>query len=103
MDIMLMSSGEISAVLGARLRSRRLAFRLTQGEVAKRAGLSLGTVKNLETRASASTLDSVIRVTLALGIADQFEHLFAMKPKSIAQMEQIAEAPRSRARRSRRK
>ena len=102
MDFMLMSSDELAAVLGARLKSRRLSLRMTQDEVARRAGLFVGTVKNLESRASASTLDSVIRITLALGMADQFEQLFATKPRSIAQMEQDAKAPRMRARRSRR-
>ena len=100
-DIQLMSSGEISTELGARVRRRRLSLRMTQEEVAQRAGLSVGTVKNLETRMRASTFDSVVRISLALGLADQFEHLFAAKPKSIAQMEQVACAPRQRARRSR--
>jgi transcriptional regulator with XRE-family HTH domain len=102
LDIILMSSDEIATELGARLKRRRLGLRMTQDEVAKRAGIFVGTVRNLEARTSASALGSVIRVALALGMADQFEHLFATRPRSIAQMEQTAEAPRQRARKGRR-
>lgn len=98
---MLMSSAEIAAELGARLRRRRLQLRITQQELAARAGVSVGTVKNLETKSSASALDTVIRVGQALGLAEHFDPLFAIQAKSIAQMARTAEAPRKRARRKR--
>ena len=101
-DIVLMAPGEISTELGSRLKTRRLSLRMTQQELAQRAGLNVGTVKNLESKTGACTLDTVIRVSVALGLAAHFEPLFEQKPRSIAQMEQIAEAPRLRARRSRR-
>jgi transcriptional regulator with XRE-family HTH domain len=100
--VIMMSPGELAAELGSRLKARRLSLRVTQEELAERAGLSVGTVKNLEAKAGASALDTVIRVSIALGLADHFEPLFVVKPRSIAQMEQLAEAPRQRARRSRR-
>jgi transcriptional regulator with XRE-family HTH domain len=99
-DIKLMSSGEIATELGGRLRSRRLSMQMTQKEVAERAGINVGTVKNLETRTAACTLDTLIRTVRVLGFADQFAVLFAGKAQSIAQMEQSASAPRLRARRS---
>lgn len=100
-DIQLMSSAEIAAELGTRLRGRRLQLRITQQELAARAGVNVGTVKNLEAKSGASALDTVIRVAQALGLAEHFDPLFAVKPKSIAQMAQAAEAPRERARRKR--
>lgn len=100
-DIKLMSSGEIAAELGTRLRAHRLQLRLTQQELAERAGLNVGTVKNLETKTGASTLDTVIRAVQALGLANHFEPLFVVKAMSIAQMAQAAAAPRQRARRKR--
>ena len=101
-DIRLMSPAEISAEVGSRLRSRRLSLRMTQDELARRAGLNINTIRNLEAKTGACALDTIIRASVALGLVDNFEQLFGTKPKSIAQMEQAAEAPRLRARRGRR-
>ena len=100
-DIKLMSPSEIAVELGYRLKSRRLALRMTQEELAARTDLNVGTIKNLEAKTTGSTLDTLIRIASALGVSDQFETLFVEKPKSISQMEQVATAPRVRARRSR--
>jgi hypothetical protein len=59
----------------------------------------VGTVKNLESKSAGCTLDTLIRTASVLGLTDQFETLFVVPPKSIAQMEQVATAPRLRARR----
>jgi transcriptional regulator with XRE-family HTH domain len=99
--IKLMSPAEISIELGYRLKSRRLALRMTQKELAARTDLNVGTIKNLEAKTAGSTLDTLIRIAGVLGVSDQFETLFLEKPKSISQMEQVATAPRVRARRSR--
>lgn len=101
-DIILMAPAEIAAELGQRLRRRRLALRLTQAELAQRAGLNVGSVKNLESRAGASSLETLIRVVLVLGMIDQFQTLFAVQSLSIAQMEMASEAPRARVRRRKR-
>jgi transcriptional regulator with XRE-family HTH domain len=100
-SVKLMSAAEISVELGHRLKNRRLALRMTQEELAARADLNVGTIKNLEAKAAGSTLDTLIRIASALGVSDQFETLFVSRPKSISQMEQVATAPRVRARRSR--
>lgn len=96
--ITLMTPVEVASELGQRLRRHRLALRLTQAEVAQRSGLNVGTVKNLESRTAASSLETTIRVALVLGMVDQFETLFAVKPRSISEMERASEAPRTRAR-----
>jgi len=101
-DIRLMAPKEVAAELGSRLKKRRLSLRVTQEELAQRSGLNVGTIKNLEAKTGACTLDTVIRACVALDLGGHFERLFVVKPKSIAQMEQVAEAPRLRARRSRR-
>lgn len=100
-DIKLMSPAEVSAELGSRLKSRRLALRMTQEELAARTDLNVGTIKNLEAKAAGSTLGTLIRIASVLGVSDQFETLFVVRPMSISQMEQVATAPRMRARRSR--
>lgn len=101
-DVNLMTPAELALELGQRLRRHRLALRLTQTEIAQRAGLHVGTVKNLESRAGPSSLETLIRVALVLGLIGQFETLFALKPTSIAEMDRASQAPRVRARQRRR-
>jgi transcriptional regulator with XRE-family HTH domain len=52
---------------GARLKRRRLSLRMTQEELAKRAGLNVGTVKNLEAKTRGCKLDTLIRIAGVLG------------------------------------
>jgi transcriptional regulator with XRE-family HTH domain len=101
-DITLMTTAEITADLGHRLRRHRLALGLTQAELAQRAALSVGTVQNIESRTAASSVETMIRVARVLGVIDQFGTLFAIKPRSIAEMEKASESPRLRARRRKR-
>jgi transcriptional regulator with XRE-family HTH domain len=94
-DLGFATPDELCKELGARLRTQRLAQRLTQEGLASRAGVYVGTVQNVEAKGGTPSLESVVRVALALGLADQFQSLFCMQTKSIAQMEQ-AEAPKRR-------
>jgi transcriptional regulator with XRE-family HTH domain len=98
---MMMSPEEIARTLAARLKRRRLEQRLTQADVARRAGLFKGTITNLESKPHASSLETIIRVALALGLSDQFEQLFVVEALSIRDLEKAEEAPRRRARRGR--
>ena len=61
-----------------------------------RAGLSIGTVKNIENKGQ-SSIESVVRLGLALGLADHFQELFNLQVKSIAQMDQVEQSKRIRA------
>lgn len=97
-----MTPQEVVAEIGSRLKSRRLSLRMTQVDLAERAGLNVGTVKNLEAKTGTCSLETVVRASVPLGLVEHFEPLFVVKPRSIAQMQQIAEAPRRRARRKRR-
>ncbi|MFA5664106.1 helix-turn-helix domain-containing protein [Castellaniella sp.] len=92
---------EILQALGTRLREQRLAQSLTQRELAQMAGLSLGALRKLETDGQCS-LETLIRVTQALGLQGELDDLFVLKRQSIAQMEQ-AELARRRQRAPRRK
>ena len=98
MDIRLQSPTELCVELAARLRVRRLTLRITQAELARRAGVNVGTVKNIESKGGTASLDSIVRVALALGLADQFQSLFDVPVKSIAEMERKEVAPHKRAR-----
>lgn len=61
-----MRSDELEATMGERLRSLRLAQRLTQVELAERANVSLGALKHLETGSGATTA-TLTKVVRALG------------------------------------
>jgi transcriptional regulator with XRE-family HTH domain len=87
---------EVGIELCQRLRSQRLVQGLTQADLAQRAGISLSTVKLMETKGQ-STLQNFIGVVLGLGLIDGMQTLFALKPQSIAQMERAEQAHRQRA------
>ena len=60
-------------------------------------GVSPGTVKNLEGK-GVSSLESTIRIVMALGLVDELAQLFELKAvQSIAQMERSQLAERKRA------
>lgn len=69
------------------MRTQRLAQDLPQRELAQMAGLSLGALRKLEANGQ-SSLETLVRVVQALGLAGELESLFVLKPVSIAQMEQ---------------
>lgn len=83
------------------MRAQRLAQGLPQRELAQMAGLSLGALRKLESSGQ-SSLETLVRVVQALGLADELQDLFVLKRQSIAQMEQ-AEAASQRQRASRRR
>jgi transcriptional regulator with XRE-family HTH domain len=58
----------------------------TQQELADRAGLDVGTIKNLEKKGQCSLL-TLIRVSTALDCVNDFSTLFQLKIKSIAALE----------------
>lgn len=101
MAFILAPTDEILQTLGRRVRAQRLAQGLPQRELAQMAGLSLGALRKLESSGQTS-LETLIRATQALGLADELEGLFVLKRQSIAQMEQ-AEAAGQRQRAPRRR
>lgn len=91
----LASATEIGAELGSRIRDQRLAQNLKQTDLAGRAGVSPGTVRNLESKGQAS-LESLLRIVMALGLAGTLSELFVLPQTSIKEME-AASAGRKRA------
>lgn len=70
------SDAAILTELGQRLRARRIKLGLTQEEVARQAGLAIGTVRNLET-GEAGSLPSFIALLRALNALDQIDSFLA--------------------------
>lgn len=95
MDFTFATYQEICQELGGRIRVHRIALNLTQPEVAARAGVSKGTVSNIESRGQ-GTLESLVRVLQALNLTHELQSLFQSKPTSIAQMERLEQPQRKR-------
>lgn len=96
LDFTFATPEEICAELGARLRRQRLAQALSQKELAGRAAVSVGTIKNLESKGQ-SSVETLVRIISALGLVDELSKLFELKITSIAAMEQAHRAERQRA------
>ena len=78
MDLNFHTSSEIIQILSSRLRTERLAQKLTQSELAQRAGVGVNTVSNMEAGRNVS-LDAVVRIAMILGRDGELKELF--KPK----------------------
>lgn len=87
------TTDELALAIGRRLRDRRLAQNVTLRELAKRSGLSVGAVRNMEVDGK-TTLHSLIRVVQALGLGSELAQLFELRQRSIAEMEEAAQASR---------
>ena len=93
---------EWEAALGAQVRSLRIARDLDQSQLADRAGVSLGSVKNLE-QGRGSTLRTLIRVARALGREDWLNAFAPRVPISpIDVLRSTRREPRKRVYRARR-
>lgn len=82
----------IQAELAERIRARRKELRYSQAELARRSGVSLGSLKRFE-RTHEISLASLVKLSVALDCREDFDALFAQKRyDSIAEV--IADAGR---------
>lgn len=61
-----------------RVKSKRKAMKLSQEELAKRSGVSFGSVKRFESTSEIS-LTSLLKIAIVLESEDDFDSLFARK------------------------
>jgi len=71
-----LTTQELQAEIGRQVRALRLAANLSQGELARQAGVALGALKSLESDGSA-TLRTLASVALCLG---RREWLLGLQP-----------------------
>lgn len=85
--------------LGARVQQLRLGRNVTQADLATNAGVGLKALRRFEA-SGLGTLETAVRVAVALGVADAFGRLFETPPfNSLAEAEaQTARVTRRRAR-----
>lgn len=96
LDMGFATEGEVRSELGKRLRCKRIALDLPQSALAAKSGVSISTIKLIESRGQ-STLENLVKVLIALGLVGELQNLFVYKPISIAMMERMNAAPRQRA------
>ena len=95
----LLPAVEVCAELGARCKLARLAKNWGQAELARRAGVSLSSVRRLESKGQGA-IEMWVRVAQVLGFSEHLQPLFVSSVQTIVQAEAAqAVSLRKRARR----
>ena len=79
---------EVMTEIAKRSKERRLELDLTQETLAKRSGVSLGTLKKFE-RNGKIAFESLLKLALVLNALDDFNHLFHSKNQTYQSLDQI--------------
>lgn len=95
-DFKLLSAREIALELGKRLRAARLSQNRLQDDLAQRAGVSRLTVVHFE-KSGRCSMESFLRMVMALGRITDLAPLFQTIPSTIADMEKATFPNRQRA------
>lgn len=82
LDLSLTRPDEIVLLLCDRLRKERINQQMTQSELAKRAGIGVNTLSNLESGKNTG-FENIVRVAIVLGRTDELESLFKHKIESL--------------------
>lgn len=69
---------EITNEVASRVRARRKGLHLTQAQLARKAGISLGSYKRFEQTGQIAFL-SLVNIGIALNCEDDFDALFAQR------------------------
>ena len=96
MTFELKTSQDILLQIAQRIKQRRLKQNLTQGGLAIRAGVSVGTIKHFEKTGKVG-LDILLNIALVLGCLDEFDALLSEEPKP-TDLFQEENTPRQRGR-----
>ena len=68
---------DLAKGIASRVRARRLELNLTQAALAKKSGVSLGSLQRFENQAEIS-LKSLLKLAVALNATAEFKHLFSV-------------------------
>jgi transcriptional regulator with XRE-family HTH domain len=91
LDLSFSNPGEIVKRLCERLRTERLALKMTQADVAARAGIGTNTVSNLEAGRSVG-FENLVRVAMVLGRTSELDELFLPKLDSLEDIQRYEES-----------
>lgn len=82
LDLSLTRPDEMVSLLCDRLRKERINQQMTQSELAKRAGIGVNTLSNLESGKNTG-FENIIRVAMVLGRIAELEGLFKPRLESL--------------------
>ena len=74
MELLVKTPEELQRQLGERLKLLRISRNFSQEELAKKAGISLKTLRNLE-HGKGSSVETLVRTLKALGATNVFDQL----------------------------
>jgi transcriptional regulator with XRE-family HTH domain len=97
MSLILHSPATLMAQISVRAKELRLAQNLTQEALASRSGVSLGTLKKFE-RTGQVSLQSLLRLAIALGASEGFEQLFTAEAHAPISLDALLATPKKRKR-----
>lgn len=92
MSFILKTPQEVGFELAERAKGLRLVMNLSQEGLARRAGLSTGTIKRFEKTGQIS-LVSFLQIALVLKALDEFDQLFKQKTIVPASIEDLMKEP----------
>ena len=98
--IALMRPNEVMIELGSRLQQHRLKQNISQADLAKRLGVSVPTISNLENGKNTS-FETFVNVVFALGLQNELQDLFKQPTLTIAELERLSAEPKRQRARSR--
>jgi len=78
---------QLSVRLGTRLRTARVAHRMTQAELGSRVGVSRQVIAKMEQGDAGSGLGAWIRASVILGLATTWEELLSAPPDPFAEFD----------------
>lgn len=75
-SVTMKSPFEVAREIAQKAKEKRLKLNLSQQTLSEKSGVSYGTLKKFEQKGQIA-LESLLKIALALGEMDKFEHLFA--------------------------
>lgn len=89
MSLFFMTPHEVSLYISKRVQAKRLALNLTQKTLSERSQVSFGVLKKFE-RTGKISLESLLKIALALGSLEDFEDLFKQPlPEKLSSLDEL--------------
>ena len=88
LSINIQTPSSMMVFLKQRFKEKRLYFQLTQEGLAKRSGVSLGSIKRFE-REGEISLKSLLKLALVLECLDDFSNVANKKPIQVDSIDQL--------------
>jgi transcriptional regulator with XRE-family HTH domain len=95
LDFTFATPSELCKEIAWRIKAQRMRLEISQPELAQRSGVALGTVSGFE-KTGKATLETLLRLIVALGLTKELEPLFLQKPTSIKELEEASRPVRQR-------